>query len=64
MAKFDLVKFDINNPNVKEAEVTVAEIRAMDSDLTEKMEGWLDEAQGAVFGGTYDHYYLVIKVTN
>ena len=54
---------NLDADNVKEEELTVAEIRAMDSALTEKMEGWLDEAQGEVFTGKHKHFYLVIKVT-
>jgi hypothetical protein len=54
---------NLDADNVKEEELTVAEIRAMDSALTEKMEGWLDEAQGEVFTEKHKHFYLVIKVT-
>jgi len=43
------MKLDLDADNVQEEELTVAEIRAMDSELTEKMEGWLDNAQGEVF---------------
>ena len=54
---------NLNMPNVKEVALTVDEIRAMDSELTEKMEGWLDEAQGDVFSGKHDTFYLVIEIT-
>ena len=48
--------------NVAEHELSVAEIRAMDEALTEKVETWLDEAQGPVFTGEREASYLVIKV--
>jgi len=57
------MKLDLDADNVQEEELTVAEIRAMDSELTEKMEGWLDNAQGEVFTEKHKHFYLVIKVT-
>jgi hypothetical protein len=58
-----MAHLNLDADNVKEEELTVAEIRAMDSALTEKMEGWLDEAQGEVFTEKHKHFYLVIKVT-
>ena len=58
-----MAKLDLDNANVKEESLTVDEIRAMDSELTEKMEGWLDEAQGDVFSGKHDTFYLVIEIT-
>jgi hypothetical protein len=60
----NMPRLDLDADNVKEESLTVTEIRAMDSVLTEKMEGWLDEVQGEVFGGTrHKEFYLVIKVT-
>jgi hypothetical protein len=56
-------KLDLDADNVKEEELTVAEIRAMDNELDEKVQGWLDEAQGEVFTEKHKHFYLVIKVT-
>ncbi len=56
-------KLDLDADNVTEETLTVDEIRAMDSELTEKVEGWLDEAQGQVFTEKHKEFYLVIKVT-
>lgn len=58
-----MAKLDLDADNVKEENLTVNEIRAMDSELTEKMEGWLDEVQGEVHGQNHKEFWLVIKVT-
>jgi hypothetical protein len=62
---------NLNMPNVKEQSLTVDEIRAaMDNEdmqvliaLHEKIEQWLDEAQGDVYSNKHDKVYLVIEVT-
>jgi hypothetical protein len=56
-------KLDLDAHNVKEEELTVAEIRADDEALVDKVYGWLDEAQGEVFTEKHKEFYLVIKVT-
>jgi hypothetical protein len=57
------MKLDLDNVNVKEEILTVDEIRADDEALQAKLYGWLDEAQGEVFTGNHDKFYLVIEVT-
>lgn len=57
------MRLDLDADNVKEEELTVAEIRSMSAELTEKVEGWLDEVQGEVFTEKHKEFYLVIKVT-
>jgi hypothetical protein len=60
----------LNAANVFEQSLTVDEIRkAMDDDgaaenLHEKIEQWLDEAQGLVFTNEHKRSYLVIEITN
>jgi hypothetical protein len=60
----------LNAANVFEQSLTVDEIRkAMDGDgaaedLHEKIEQWLDEAQGPVFSDEHKRTYLVIEITN
>jgi hypothetical protein len=56
-------KLDLDADNVKEEELSVTDIRAMDNELDEKVQGWLDEAQGEVFTNKHKEFYLVIKVT-
>lgn len=58
-----MARLDLDADNVKEETLTVTEIRAMDSDLTEKMESWLDIVQGEVYDEKHKEYYLVIKIT-
>jgi hypothetical protein len=63
------MKLDLDNDNVKEIDVTAQEIRdyidGIDGDMlsTEKLDGYFDEAQGAVFTGEKDTYYIVFRVT-
>ena len=64
-----MAKLDLDNANVKEESLTVDEIRnSFDdanalSELNDKLGGWLDEAQGDVFSGKHDTFYLVIEIT-
>lgn len=57
---------NLNDPNVKEEELTVEEIRADGEDddaLRDKVYEWLDAAQGDVFSGKHQKVYLVIEIT-
>lgn len=54
---------NLNNPNVKEEDLTVDEIRDDTDELRDKIYGWLDEVQGDVSAGKHETAYLVIKVT-
>jgi hypothetical protein len=54
---------NLDNDNVQEEILTVAEIRADDEDLQEKIYGWLDNVQGKVFTGEHKTAYLVIEIT-
>jgi hypothetical protein len=62
-------KLDLDAFNVKEEELTVAEIRDVShdaeklSELNDKLYEWLDKAQGEVFTEKHKEFYLVIKVT-
>jgi len=63
------MKLDLDADNVKEEELTVAEIRAVATDaeklseFNDKLYEWLDEVQGEVFTQKHAKFYLVIKVT-
>ncbi len=56
-------RLDLDADNVKEETLTVAEIRADDDSLAEKIYGWLDIVQGEVYTEKHKAFYLVIKVT-
>lgn len=57
------MRLDLDADNVKEEEVTVAEIRSESDDWQEKLYGWLDVVQGEVYQQKHKEFYLVIKVT-
>jgi len=54
------MKIDLEDRGVFHLELSVEEVR--DSDVTEKLETALDEAQAIVFMGELDVAYLVIEV--
>lgn len=54
---------NLDMPNVIEKGATVEEIREGSDEFHERVEGWLDEAQGKVFGGEHPKAWLVIEVT-
>lgn len=60
------MRLDLDNSNVKEVEVKCNDVRTwMDGEnetLSEDLETWFDDAQGAVFTDQEKEYYLVIKV--
>jgi hypothetical protein len=65
-----MATLSLNAPNVFEQSLTVDEIRkALDGEgaaenLYEKIDQWLDEAQGPVFSDEHKRTYLVIEITN